>query len=340
MPLLKCHLRSRSSRRSCSAWAIAIGVVAILAAAPVARAAEDDAVAAAEELLREGLELRRAHRELDTLDRIERAHALSPTPRHRAQLGLAYQGSGRWLEAERELDQALAVTGDAWIERQRVVLTAALAVVRSRLGWLELRVDDPDARVVVDGVDRGEARSSLRVFAGERRVEITAPGRTPWASMLTVGAGERAVLAVSLSARPTGAPAPRTGAVLTAQAPGSHVPALRAPSGTQRTIAVVALGAGAVGIGVGAVAGVIAMRSNDDAVGRCPATDTCADAEGVRLSREASRQATVSTVAFSAGGALLLGGLVAYLIAPRGAGVAAAPRVSESVVGLDLTGRF
>lgn len=89
------------------------------------------------------------------------------------------------------------------------------------------------------------------------------------------------------------------------------------PGATQRTIAI-ALGAvGIVGLGVGAVTGVMAL-SNDCATGgrataRCPGSDQAS--KDAVSSGEST--AAISTVGFIAGGAALTGAVLLYLTAPK-----------------------
>jgi hypothetical protein len=76
-----------------------------------------------------------------------------------------------------------------------------------------------------------------------------------------------------------------------------------------------------VGLGAGSVFGLLAIDRNDQAfdpnIGNCGPTE-CPPGEGNALIDEAFGFATASTVAFIAGGALLAGGLVLYLTAPKG----------------------
>ena len=104
------------------------------------------------------------------------------------------------------------------------------------------------------------------------------------------------------------------------------------------------MAAGAVGIGVGAVFGIVALsklgQSND---GPCGANNRC-NAIGLDLRRQSGEAATVSTIGFAAGAAALAGGVAIYLTAPRGPrdekGVAVTPSVGPGGAGLALVGRF
>lgn len=51
-----------------------------------------------------------------------------------AQMGLAEQGLGRWVQAEAHIRAALLAQDDPWIEQQRDALTGAYTVIRQRIG--------------------------------------------------------------------------------------------------------------------------------------------------------------------------------------------------------------
>ena len=103
---------------------------------------------------------------------------------------------------------------------------------------------------------------------------------------------------------------------------------------------------GLAGLAVGGVFGGIAIDKNNDSKAECrPDDPSLCSAKGVDLREKASRAATVSTLGFAAGGALLAGGIVLYVTSPGaqgsdGAVGSLAPRASPSSLGLGLHGRF
>jgi hypothetical protein len=106
-------------------------------------------------------------------------------------------------------------------------------------------------------------------------------------------------------------------------------------------LAVVAGGVGVAGLAVGGVFGFVAKGHNDDAAAHC-AGSQC-DATGISLLDQARSAATVSTVGFVAGGALLAGGVVLWLTAPRApssTGLVIAPGAAPSFAGLALRGAW
>jgi hypothetical protein len=108
---------------------------------------------------------------------------------------------------------------------------------------------------------------------------------------------------------------------------GAEMPSTEARSGlgTQKILALVAGGLGAVGLGVGSAFGLVALSKKNDAETACP--NLCVDPSGVNKWSDAKRAADISTVAFLAGGIALAGGAVLWLTArtapPTGAPTAA-----------------
>jgi len=118
----------------------AAAMVTILRAPPQARA-ED-----VESLIKKGTELRRVHRDREALAEFRKAAAIEETPRVLAQIALAEQALGIWVDAEAHLKKALAAESDAWIRKNAGVLRGALDQYLSF--WLSLAV-------LVDGVADG-----------------------------------------------------------------------------------------------------------------------------------------------------------------------------------------
>jgi hypothetical protein len=121
--------------------------------------------------------------------------------------------------------------------------------------------------------------------------------------------------------------------------PAPPAAAPSSPGSTQRVLGVVTAGVGLAGIAVGSVFGVIAKGHLSDAGPHCSGTEC--DVTGVPALSDARSAATVSTVGFIAGGALLAGGVVLYLVAPHGSpgtGLLVSPGADGSVAGLTLRG--
>jgi len=96
-----------------------------------------------------------------------------------------------------------------------------------------------------------------------------------------------------------------------------EAPEPKAPFFSPRRVAAIAMAAaGLAGIGVGAAFGLEAKADNDASnTGHCNPQSQC-DALGFDLRKDAQREALISTVAFSAGAAVLAGSAILFFVSP------------------------
>ncbi|NUQ73901.1 MAG: hypothetical protein HUU21_10115 [Polyangiaceae bacterium] len=212
---------------------------------------------------------------------------------------------------------------------------------------------DDRASFAAEQADALKARlSKLTITSrgGELDLEVVRDGETLPASLLgapvPVNPGDHAILA-----RIPGAGEWKAQVTLKeGEARTVEIPPLRASSGGSsgppRWLAYVVGGVGLLGIGAGAAAGVVAMSSNEDSMVKsiCPPT--------ARLCPErdtAFTAATVSTVAFIAGGVGVGAGVVLFFVSSDGSSGSAsralgpvriAPLVGRSGAGALVTGTF
>jgi hypothetical protein len=111
---------------------------------------------------------------------------------------------------------------------------------------------------------------------------------------------------------------------------------------TQRVVGVVVAGVGLAGIIVGSVFGIEAQSKNSEALKpeNCRTSTLCSP-NGLSLTNDAKNSATISTVAFIAGGAAVAAGAVIWLTAPRApasTGLRAVPVVGLGYGGLAIDG--
>jgi hypothetical protein len=140
------------------------------------RAADTVDSAESKRLVQEGLGLRREGKDEEALERFRRAQQADPSPRTLAQIALAEQALRRWIDAEEHLVEALA-SEHPWIDERKDVLEEALSQIRSQIGTLEVRVNAPDAEVLVDGVAvDASSQTGARLAAGTHQVVARAPG--------------------------------------------------------------------------------------------------------------------------------------------------------------------
>jgi hypothetical protein len=172
--------------------------------------------------------------------------------------------------------------------------------------------DRSDVHLSVDGEARADRLTgvALEVDPGDHSFRFEAAGLPPLEKHFVIHAGEKnrreqiVIGPVKATAGTTPPPPPP---------PGDH----RAGGGALRPLGLVASGVGVVGMGVGGVLGLLARSKWNQAVTDCGA-GCPADAPARNEASSAHTFATVSNVAFAAGGALTLTGLVLFIAAPRG----------------------
>lgn len=225
-----------------------IGILIALASA--ARAADAPTPEAqAEELMRQGLELRRQGQNGPALELLERAQALAPSARALAQVGSAEFALQRWVDAETHLEQALSMRSP-WIEtpRNRDMLEKTLADTRRHIGRIELR-GTVGAQVSVDGKAVGvlPLSATVHVPAGQVHIAATAAAHQEFEKTVTVAAGEEATVSIELLPSLPAAPLPPPAPVVQIQrADESTVPGWRRWTGGGLFVA----GLAAVGTGI------------------------------------------------------------------------------------------
>ncbi|MCB9577825.1 MAG: tetratricopeptide repeat protein [Polyangiaceae bacterium] len=198
---------------------------------------------------------------------------------------------------------------------------------------------------------------AVPVDAGQYTVRASAPGYKPFETTVTVAANAatESVDIPKLEADPSQA-APPEEPPPPAEPPPAPIPVTPPPAtpgpdqgtrdedpgASQRTIGLVVGGVGLVGIGVGTFFGLDAISKNDDAKSHCPRGTVCDDQEGVSLTDDAKKAATVSNIAFAVGGAALVGGVVLFLTAPSKSDTAirVAPAVGPRQASVLVGGRF
>src|SRR5688500_18403674 len=103
--------------------------------------------------MEEGVRLRREGRDQEAADRFRSAHEQGGAAAALAQLAVAEQALGHWIDAAEHLDAALVDATNEWIVRHRRTLDASLAIIHGHLGMIEIDSDAVGARVCVDGRD-------------------------------------------------------------------------------------------------------------------------------------------------------------------------------------------
>ncbi|MGH7270351.1 MAG: hypothetical protein ACREJ3_07950 [Polyangiaceae bacterium] len=207
--------------------------------------------------------------------------------------------------------------------------------------------DIADVHVSMDGKPFASVLdgTAIAVDPGEHTFVFEATGRQKIEKALVVseGAKDRHEAVVLLSAEPPPAPAPLS-PIAPAPTPAAPVDEGSSPSdgNVERSVGLGLAGIGAVVMVAGAVFGILAKVTYDQALSsECAVSNPSACSQsGYDDGQSAHTEATVATIGFVAGGALLAGGLVLYVTAPKDNSLSIAPTLGSRSAGLHLSGRF
>jgi hypothetical protein len=327
-------------------WATVIAAAMAVAATAGSASAQSanhpsvvDAEAHRAELYREGVEAATAGRWGDARALFEGAAAIRSSPKVLFSLAQAEEQLG--LFATATADYGHALDGAKLAGEKDVVAAAehARASVAPRVPHLRVRLagSAPTASATLDD-KLVSLEVPIPVDPGTHRLVVTASGMR--AASASVAIGERQELDVPVTLEPE-----PTAIAMAPAAPAStpSAPPVRSSGPPWRVISLVAAGFGLVGIGVGSYFGVEAMSKNSqsDAAGGCVG-DNCPQAAAT-LRHDALSAATASTAAFVVGGALVAGGVVVWLVAPKPRGdarVGVTPNALVGGRGLSIVGRW
>lgn len=245
-------------------------------------------------------------------------------------LALCYERWGKVASAwSTYREAASAARGAGQTERESVARQRA-AGLEARLSRLTLTV--PQQLTSAEGVeirlDGAPIPQSLwgvaaPVDPGEHSIEVTAKGRKPWSTRVTVvPPTNQSVSVPDLEAAPADTKIP---GAATADDTPPH-------KDIRRPVAIALGGLGVVGIAVGTVFGLSAKSTYHQADPECNANNVCSP-QGTDLRNTAYGKATISTIAFGVGGAALASGVILWLTAPAKGNPAAALVVAPRVAG-------
>jgi hypothetical protein len=218
---------------------------------------------------------------------------------------------------------------------------ARIAGLSGRVPRLTLKLAGPEAPATsVTCDDREVAQASLGqplpVDPGLHVCVVRAPGHVESRAERAVREGEAQTLELTVGAV---LPELATEELSSRRVLGEPREQTAGSGGSQRTMGLVVGGAGVVGVALGGIFGLVAKSTYDGALSNdCKGAPSACSAAGVSAGQSAHDQATVSTVAFIAGGALLAGGGLLYFTAPKAGSVRVAPTVGSKGAGLSLLG--
>jgi len=281
--------------------------------------------ATAEALFSEGRSLAAKGRYAEACPKFEASQQLDPGLGTLLNLADCYEKLGKTASAWAEYRDAIPLARAAGSKSRLDLATSRAAALESRLSKLTIRVSSaasavPGLEIRRDGavVLQAELDSALPLDPGAHTLEASAPGKQPWSTTVQIAADTPSVV-VEVPALTEAAAAKTTAAVATTKSPAPkpepEPPPTEHAGSSQRTAAIVVGAIGVAGLGVGTAFGILAKNKWSDAKAQCSNYPSACSPEGIDLNSTASSQATVSTVAFIAGGAALAAGAVLWFTA-------------------------
>jgi hypothetical protein len=287
--------------------------------------------AAAEALFNEARTLIGAGQVEEGCKKLEASQRLDPGTGTLLHLADCYEKLGRTASAWARFREAAShAARDGRADWETIAKTRS-AEIEPKLA--KLRIDAPAGVVVKrdgDEIPAAALGTALPIDPGEHMVTASAPGKKSWSRR--VSASPSAVALVTVPAlEDDGASSEQRATPEASTSDGSAL----------RTVGYVAGGLGIVGLAIGTVSGLSAASKNSRSKDICPNSGVCAD-EGARTANDEARSAaTISTLGFVAGGALLAGGVALVLLAPSSSSPSrASARLAASPQALWLEGTW
>lgn len=318
----------------------AFGITALGAIDASAQTSGQD-VATAQALFDEGKRLMGLGKYGEACPKLVESQRIDPGGGTLLAIALCHEGEGKTATAWAEFSTALA---EARKDRRADRESAATEHVKKLEGKLtRVRVSAAKVEgleVRRDGARLGDAQWGLPlpVDPGEHTFEATAPGKRPWKQVIDVR-GEGAVVDVNVpaledapaAAAPVAAPEPAAATPPPSVAPPPAAAAeTSAPSGTQKTIALVSGGVGLAAAAVGLGFGLSASSKWNDVEKACP-NRTCTNEAQRQVGKDAGTAADVSTVLVTVGAVGIVAGVVLWLTAPSGSNAGAGEKSARGV---------
>ena len=316
------------------ALALALGAFAPPPAGAAPHSSEQSR-AAARALADRGYELYAAGEYAEALAAFREAERHYPAPSILLMVARTFKGLRRLLEARSVYERVVAEKLDssaprAFIEAQEMAKGELTALMR-RIPMLQIAVAGArteEVTITVDGVAAPANAEPLPKDPGTYTVVVRVPGQAPVERAVTLEEGRTERLTVDFS-RPETTDTPPPAAP---SAGGSLVPAA------------VAFSVAGVGVGVGAITGILAKVAVDDIKSRCTDGGHCLREDEPKAA-QAQTFITVSTIGFVAGGAAAVTGVALLLLRPGAAppeprSEGASVRVLVGPGSAHLVGRF
>jgi hypothetical protein len=296
----------------------------------------------ATQLFKEGRALVDQGKVAEGCRKLEESQRLDPGGGTLLNVALCHEKEGRTATAWAEFTEALGIARKDDRPQRIEIAQAHIEALEPTLSRLVVQVpptaDLPDLEIKRDGgtLRRAAWGTAMPVDPGEHLIEASAHGKISWRQTVTVG-GKAEVKTIAIPPLENAPVTVTPVAAGTSNTPFSATPIAPAKP-PNHAAAWVALGFGAVGLGVGSFFGLQAVSEQSTADDNCSPRCT---PEGLRANDQAIRAANLSTVGFGVG---FVGvGLATYLFLTNGASrgtTTAAPRLGPAkTVAVDVTPR-
>ncbi len=292
--------------------------------------------------LTEGRRLMAAGNFSEACPKLAEGESQSPSPATALTVAICWEKAGKLATAWTAYKAAVDVATNAHQKKSVLAAQHGVSRLEPKLSRLTIKVSHSESGIEVrrdgDVVPASDYGAAIALDGGGHDVEAIAPGKKPWKSHVDLSDSGQS-LAVDVPELESDTPAPAAALQETPPAPEAD----KSSRGqAQRIGGIVLGGVGVLGVALGAVAGVEANNTYQDALAACNHSTSCAPGStGLAKRDQAGTWATVADVGLIAGGAAIAGGVIVYFTAPKGGsgttmGLAPATRGT----GLSLVGRF
>ena len=274
----------------------------------------------AEALFRAAKDLQAQGQLADACPKFAESHRLDPKPGTILNLATCHELEGRTASAWADYAEAATFAARAHQAEREKLARSKVEELGKRLSYVTFRFPDvKDLIVLLDGKALTTAAAGTRVpiDPGEHLIDARAPGKKSWANHVKIepGPGEQTVVVPMLGDDSAAAGPPVAPGGASASSESSH------DGSAQRAAGWITVGVGVAAVGAGAFFGVRTLSDKSTVDEHCVGSH-CDDA-GLRANDAAKDSATLSTIAFIVGGAVLAAGIVLLVTTPRTRSVAA-----------------
>lgn len=282
----------------------------------------------ADQLFGEARELMKVQNFKDALPKFEESLKLDPAPGTLFNLAECEAQVGRLVSAKEHFQVAAA--GFPKGDKRRPYSIGRVAELERRIAHLTLKLASnapKDVIVTRNGVPMKDSEfgAPFPTDPGDVALVVTARGHEDRKVNLSLKDGE--ALEYALQVGDTGAEQAADTTTTDRAISKSITPSGR---GTPlRTIGFVVGGVGVLGVGLGAVTGILTMGYASTVKDHCDASNAC-DSKGLDAASSGKVTSPISTIAFIAGGALIVTGVVLVIVG--GSSKKEAPRASFAPV--------